>query len=321
MRYTNLKSFERHLLSSAPHHLSHIYVVMSTDDFERKKIITHILSYLQGTKTIFSGNGEELPQILEALTTQSLFDREPILFLEEGEKNLLTTLAKELKQGLSFGFLLIGTRCKEGSLFERQGVILDLLGEKPWEREKRWTEQLQERAKASGKRLSLDAIAWMMEHLEPSYAVLSQELDKLLCFCAEKETIERADIETIGIKNRSTALWTLAEEIIWERKFRLPEWEIRDSFHPLLAQVRNQLFLGAKMHELHQQSVPFSEWNSYFPKLWPKLLEKRAQSIHHLGPTYFQKGIDLLFQIDLLSKSSPVPLEFLYDLFCFRMRT
>jgi DNA polymerase III delta subunit len=323
MRYTNVKSFERHLMASAPHHFCRFYLVASSDEWERSQIVRHIVNAVQGrdaSPVRFVGEGGEFPQILEALCVQPLFDQEPIILIENAEKALLQALLNGLEPARSFGFLLIGTQYKEGLALEKQGVILDLLGERPWEREKRWIEQLQERAGASGKRLAPDAAAWMLENLEPSYALLSQELDKLLCFCATKDKIERSDAAAISVRNRSLALWTVAEEMIWEQSFRLSEWEVFDSFHALLTLLRQQCMIGVKMGGLLRAGIPFTEWSSYFPKLWPKVLEKRAQKVPQLGEAYFRKGLDLLFQIDVLSKSSAVPLDVLLDLFRVQLR-
>jgi DNA polymerase III delta subunit len=326
MRYTSPKAFERHLAASAPHNFCHLYVVAVTDEYERKKILTTIFSYLRGEEPFllrWPGAEEDLPQILEALSSKSLFGQAPIVLLEDAEKKTLHALEKMVKQPLAFGTLLIGTRCKEGILFEQHGVILDLLDEKPWEREKRWIEQLQEKARASGKRLDSDAAAWMMEYVEPNRALLAQELKKLLCFCASKPIIERIDVEAICVKSRVRPLWTIAEEMVWEQTFRLSEQEVRDSFHSLLIHLRQQCMIGAKMHELDQNAIPFSEWSPYFPKLWTKSLEKKAERAHRLDQSYFQKALELLFQIELCSKSTGAPLELLYDLLrsCFRRTT
>jgi hypothetical protein len=82
-----------------------------------------------------------------------------------------------------------------------------------------------------------------------------------------------------------------------------------------LASLRQQLMIGIKMHDLSQRKVPFSEWLTHFPKMWPKALEKKAQIAQRFGFDYFRGGLDRLFDIELLAKNSAVPVDALFDLF------
>ncbi len=65
MRYQNLKSFQKHLASAAPHKLCRVYLVLIPDDFERAKALDGILSYLlspEAMPTRFSGAGVSLAE-------------------------------------------------------------------------------------------------------------------------------------------------------------------------------------------------------------------------------------------------------------------
>ena len=319
MRYATFKAFEHHLADSAPLHLSHLYLVAVPNESERKRALDLILSYLKEPFLIQLPQGK-IAEVSEALHTQPLFGGEPVVIVENADSELLKEFSK---QPISFGYLLLATHSKASipKNFEIQGVILDLTEEKPWDREKRLVEMLHDKAKTLGKELSPDAAAWMLEHLEPDCDLLFGELEKLICYCASKRMVERSDAEAICTKNRTRALWFLAEDLVWEQTDRLTDDEIRDSFHPLLALVRTQLSIGLKMHELFESGVPYLEWGGYFPKLRPKALEKKAHHAKRLGKAYFRNGLDHLFQIDFLSKSSSVSNEALCDLLRVKLKT
>lgn len=312
MRYNNFKSFESHLAASAPHNLSRLYLVAAAEEFEQKKALNQIIFYLKDRFVTRFVEADE-KQVREELSTHPLFGGEPVVLVENADKKFLDSFAND--PPLSFGYFLIGTRAKPTHKnFEITGVVLDLTEEKPWDREKRLVEMLHEKALSLGKELSPDAAAWMVEHLESNGELLMNELEKLLCFCASKKNIERADAEEICTKNRTRTLWALAEELVWEQSYRLPQEGLRDSFHAFISQVRSQLSLGSKIAELQQCNIPYSEWGGYFPKLRPKVLEKKVHYVRRLGAEYFQKRLDHVFHLDLLSKSSSVSLEALADL-------
>ena len=325
LRTNQLKTFEKQLTSLAPHHLPRFYVVATSDDYERKKIIQSILSFVlvpDAMVTHCSGLDEAVRDVLEALNSPGLFSSEPVVVVDEADKKLFDSLAPHFKEPLTFGYLIIGLKSKASfGWVENIGVILDLMDEKPWDKEKRWTEQLHERARAAGKRLTPEAALWMIERLEHDAALLSYEMDKLLCYCADRSTIEKVDVEAICSASRSHTLWQIADDLVWNRMLTASVADMRDAsfFHGLLAFLRQQLMIGAKMHELYSSSIPLNEWGPHFPKIWPKALEKKSQTALQLGQNYFRSGLDRLFEIELLSKNSTVPLDALLDF--FRVRT
>lgn len=326
MRFTNLKVFEKHLSSSTLQQLGRLYLIASADDFERKQAMDVVLSRVMspdGMAEHLLGSEASVEKILEALDSPALFGAESVVVVDEVDKKLLDALAVQFKKPISFGHLLLGTKVKAAAHFvEAGGVVLDLLDERPWEKEKRLVEQLHETAQAAGKQLVPSAASWMLEHIEKDSAALSSEMDKVLCYCAQKKTIERSDVEEICSNCRASTLWQIADDLVWNQLFRANGADVRDAsfFHGLIASLRQQLMLGLKMHELAQQQVPFSEWNSHFPKVWPKTIEKKAQLANRLGVDYFRRGLNHLFEIELLSKSSSVPLDALLDFFRVRLK-
>jgi len=320
MRYTQLSAFHKHLASCAPHHLSHLYLIACADAFERKAVLDSLLSSVAGPDALivrFSGT-QSATEIFDALNSPSLFGNEPIVVVEEIDKKLHDTLSPHFKDPLSFGYLFLGSKTKiSGSFAEKHGVLLDLTEEKPWERDKRWGEQLHKSAANAGMRLNADAAALLLERLDSDAALLAHEMEKLICYAAGKPEISRSDVEAVCKSSRSYSLWQIADELVWERRFRVGAAEMSDPsfFHGLLASLRQQLIVGAKMCALRQAGVSFSEWKAHFPKIWPKALEKKAEISNKLGGAYFRKGLDLLFQIELLAKSGPVPADALLDYF------
>jgi len=315
MKYQNLKAFQKHLASAAPHNLCRLYLLLIGDDFERAKTLDAILSFLPVPPLRFSGVDCDLQALLDAAQNFSLFG-ESVVVLDEAEKlskKQAQTLGEHLKS--PSGYFLIASRGKTSlsGAIEAEGVILDLLEEKPWDREKRLAEQLAERAKNAGKRLAPDAAALLFERLGVDAALLESEMDKLICYVAERPLISREDILQISAASKSSTLWQTAEEVIWEGG----EFPSLDSaaFHALIPALRSQLHTGFALATLIEEKTPPDQWNRYLPKLWPKMLEKRSSQAARLGAPYFRKGLEKLFEIELLSRSASTQYRALLDLF------
>ena len=319
VRYQNLKSFRKHLSSAAPHNFCRCYLIAIHDDYERKKAIDASLSAISAPGSAV--RSPNIASLLEALQSPSLFGGETVGWIDEAEKlpkNEQQELARFLHNPIDGSYLLVGARGKTAFMneMEKQGVVLDLLEEKPWEREKRLAEQLEERVQSAGKKLSSDVIPLLFERIGTDAALLDQEIDKLLCFVGERLNIERSDLFRITGASRSHTLWHTADEIVWEKG---DVALAADAFHPLIPLLRSQLQLGLKLATLIETKVPSQEWSAYLPKIWPKTLEKRSTQASQKGSAWFRKGLDLLFEIELLSRDGSSQTVALLDLFRLRL--
>ena len=179
MKYQNLRSFQKHLSSAAPHHLCRMYFVAISDDFERAQAIDSILAHLGNSASRFSGVDCDLKECIDAMQTRSLFGETVIVFdeVEKLSKDKQLLLCKHLKEPA--GYVLFGARSKTqvAPVVEKEGVVLDLLEEKPWDKEKRLAEQMNERAKRAGKRLAPDFASILFERLGIDPALLESEID------------------------------------------------------------------------------------------------------------------------------------------------
>ena len=322
MKYQNLGAFKKHLSSAAPDHLCRSYLIAIHDDFEREAALKSLLSFLPKESRITLNGGEtSCKDIAEALLSPSLFGGEPVVILEEGEKlgkKEQETLKDCVQLSLKSGYLLCSAKSKVSflSLFEKAGVVLDLLEEKPWEKEKRLAEEIYFQVSSAQKRIAPDAVQLLLEKLGTQSAAIHSEIQKLLCFVGEKKTIERLDVLQIVAGEKEEVVWKIAEGFVWDRKMQEIE---ATSFHALLPSFRSELQVGLKICDLIEHQIPKEKWGAFLPRLWPKLLEKRTSQAEKLGRDYFRKGLDFLFEIELLSRSGTSREEALLDLFQYSL--
>ena len=321
MKYQNVKLFQKHLEASAPHGLSRVYLIAIPDDFERKRwldVLASLISVPDQPLFRLSAADATLSELFTEIDSPSLFAQEPVALIDELEK-----LSKKQAQGFIdllarpdlTGYLIFGSRGKSPlySAVEKRGVVFDLCEEKPWEKDKRLSEHLFDKARQAGKRLSSEALQLLLERVDKDIALLEGEVDKLICFTGSRSSIEPSDVQKIAASSRSHTLWQVAEEIVWEARFEGGLDEA--SFHGLLPAIRAQLQTGLKISSLAASQVSLSEIGARLPKIWPKMLEKRVSQAMKLGSNYFQKGLQLLFRIELLSRSGSSDLSVLLDWF------
>ncbi|MBX9744723.1 MAG: hypothetical protein K2X08_05880 [Chlamydiales bacterium] len=320
MKYSNIHLFRKDLEAAAPHALSRVYLIAVPDDFERKRWLDAVASLVLSPDqplVRWSAADASLSELFTEIDSFSLFTPNPVTLIDEVEK-----LSKKQAQGFIDllqidlrGHLLLGARSKSSlySAVEKRGVILDLCDEKPWEKEKRLTDQILDKVRQSGKRLTSEAFQILSQGMDKDAALLEQEINKLLCFTAERNVIESSDVLQVSVLSRSQTVWQMAEEMVWEGRFFSSIDE--ESFYGLLPALRYQLQTGLKIICFAESGFNSSEMSKRLPKIWPKVLEKRISQAVRLGASYFQKGLELLFRFELLSRSGSMNPAVLFDWF------
>lgn len=317
MKYQNLKSFEKHIASASPDHLCRVYLVQMADDYERMQVMQELVKRMlsrEGSLVRVSPESES-QELYDLLNSPSLFGGDPVVMMDGCEslkKAELDRLTNFLEKTSLAGYLLLGARGKSAlvKVVEKVGIVLDMSDEKPWDREKRLGDMLSEMAKKEGKRLASDAVPLLVERLGTDFSLLSQELSKLICYVGERPTIERSDIFRVSAIHCQSTIWQVAEDIVWNGdSFFDPSM-----FPAILFSVRSQLQIGMKITSLLEEGVAFHEWSVYLPKIWPKTLEKRRDQAARKGGAYFQKGLEMVYQIESLSRSGSSQTEALFDL-------
>jgi len=308
VKYTNRAAFLNQIRSAASvGSLSRVYFVGVPHDYERLEVCDAILKYLppDGSIRRFSSSDE----VSDHLGSHCLFGGEPIAIVENAEKLKSVEIPR-------YGYLILAAKSKTSlsEQVEKEGIVLDLLNEKPWEKEKRIAAQLEAKVKSAGTVIAPDALALLMERQDLDAGLLEREIDKLICYAEGKIGVE--DVLALCASTRSFALWQTAEALIWEGTGH-PDGE---HFHALIPALRSQLQLGLKIATLLAENAPSEEWTRSLPKVYPKTLEKRTSQAQRLGTKYFSRGLIALFDIELRSRTGSTQYAALLDLFRAKLK-
>jgi DNA polymerase-3 subunit delta len=304
MRHSHLKSFQK----SLPPKVSGCYLVLYNHDYERGQILELIASRAGAGVRRFRGSEGDWKGFWEALQGPSLFSPNSAVLLDELEL-MPAPMVKQLAGRLKECTLILGAR--EKSAFaagvEQQGVLLDMSEEKPWDRDRRWAEQLMERAGMLGKILDPQALEGLMERIDPELALLEREVDKLACFVGARSHIALSDVKSLSVENRTYTLWRIAEAMVWERQ----PAPTGSDLYGLIPALRWNLQVGVSLYTA----------GSPAPKMAPKKLEQRRSQAAQLGLPFFQRGLDALFELELLSRSASIASDAALDLFQLKVNS
>lgn len=317
MKFSHLSSFEKHLYEAAPHHLSHVYMVIAPVDFERKKIIETISQAIKpDTSARFDALEAPIERVIAQLNTFSLLGKRPLTIVDgfdKLKKGELESLLGYLLKPSPFAFLILSgsnlKSCQEiYQKAQKEVVLIDLSEEKPWDKEKRLREYLIKEAALKGKTLTPDLTTHLLSQTGPDMACLSQELFKLVSYVGSKSKITLDDAKSICASYHTMTGWQVAENLIWEKTFSIPANVDTSFLISLIGQLRYHLQIGIQISE------------GTIPYLKSSQVEKFTAFTKKYGISYFKKGLEALFELELAAKSSSIAADLLLEIFIAKLK-
>ncbi len=313
MRYQNLSPFIKHLQNAYPHHLASAYLIVSANEYERNQIIDRVLEFLPAAKRARRFRGEfSIEKMLLEASSLSLFDNERWVVADFSKE--ISKKDGERLLAISGCRWIIGASSKHPllSFFDKEGVVLDLFEEKKWDKEKRLLERLLERIKNGEKEIRPDVAASFLTMLQPELAFVDSECDKLITYVGDRLQITLEDITAITASSQLSTLWQVAEDMVYRKLSRKGFACIDAVAAPLFFSIlRNELRNGYKIRLLLEKNEPLAP---HFPKMWPKMLERKKELALGRDPSYFPRALTRLFSLELRYKNGSPP-DLLFEIF------
>jgi DNA polymerase III subunit delta len=327
VKFSSTLAFDKHLKEAFPDHLAPIFLLVVSCEYERRKNMDKITALVQKKDphlrlVRLSGLDSSPEHVKAELLTPSLWGGLTLVVYDAVDKvknnDVLGDLFAHFPPHVH---LILGAASfKPVSELYQKGkkeiVVLDMSDEKPWEKERRLQEWMVAQAKLEQKILSADVAHYLLQHLGPDLATLDQELAKLICYAGDKPRIDLQDAQAIcGTRDLFTG-WQLAEKIVWERPASLGEKTSDLGFlFPFIGQLRYHLQLGYRLAELVEAKASSGDIKHHLPSLRPQQLEKYSHIIKTRPHRFFQRGLNALYELEFASKSSPLDIGALFDLF------
>ncbi len=296
MKFSQVRSFEKHLASSAPHHFAPVYIILVKDATDRTWMVERAKRRLigEGVRSIAIFETDPTKRLMQELSTLSLLreERVVIAYFEAAPKGKADELIGLIKQ------LPKETRCliameslaKSTALYkavEEEGVILELPTEKSWERERSLTEWLLHEASELGKTIAPQAVQLLVKGVWGSYARLSSEWEKLLMFVGERAKITLDDVSAISSLEVEESSWALGDALLAGDGKKALESALQlieqgSEAIQLLRQIRHQL-MTAFQTAVHSEEGTLDSFLVKMPHLKGALLQKQLNAAARFG--------------------------------------
>lgn len=327
MKYTRLIGFEKHLQNAAPLNFSQLYLVISKHPGERKfavdKLTSHLVQALGGTLKVFQSD-TKAQEIFNELETLSFLQSKKIILVHDAElleKVVLEKLENYfMRPSPGFFLVLCFSEIKSKSSFyksaEKHGIILELLEEKPWEKEKTLQELLLQEAQFQGKKMSPELAQALVRGCPPDINLLLSELTKLICYIGERQEITRQDLLAIVTLSSQESGWQLSEAI-HKRNVPLALKIVRG----MLAQDVHFFALIRLVRQQFQTTFQVSSQASLndFPQMKETTFERHFQFAQNYGIARLPDALKTIDAVELMAKNGMDQYDFLADLLIFKL--
>lgn len=334
MRYDNLPAFEKYLEETPLNQLNQFYFIIGKDRVECQEAIDHLLRFILPADTmrefaLTSFNGAQIEEVAlaNALDSGSFFSKSQIIYIQQfddSKKTIQEKIEKKFSHPQRNQYILLYAASwpKNSSFYktaEKQGIVLDLLELKPWEKEKRLVAWVNKQATAARKLISYPVCQLLVKRMGNDQALLVQEIEKLMTYCMDKQEITVRDVEAVCSQEQTDTIWQLGEAIF--RRDTAAALHIGNaflnegqSFLPLLRQIRSQFQTELQICLLMAQGKQGHEITQYFPYMKGQILERRLQQAQQYGMKAIKEGMLVIDEIEIRVKNSSADERILLEL-------
>ena len=298
MNFTAIAAFEQHLKEVFPDRLESLYSVLAPDLSDQEALsrrLQNVLKKAYPDLEIVSVDFSVLSakEIAEQLLGQSLFTKRRLYLIRGCDKKSAPLLEK---MGGEERAIVLGYRI---------GACLDLSKEKPWDKKKRLIAYLRQKAERNGFSLDERAAEELFLRRGENVHLLENSLETLMCY-AEKSAITIKDVEAVIADGQKSRSWQVSESFVFG--FPLKKLTVDDPF-ALIGQIRYHLGIGLKICKGEQTG-----------NLKPKTLDQYRAVCQKVGPSYFEEGLRLLFNVELQAKSTTLKPQALLETLYVRLK-
>lgn len=324
MKFTNTQGFTKHIHETCPGHFSRVYLLIGKEDFERKEMEKTLINQLIGKNNsrehvlhLFDGESARIDSVLDELFTKSFFASHRVICIQNGEKLdkvAMNKLEDYFENPSPTSFLVISaTAINRATKFYKKGgkagIILDLEEEKPWEKENSLINKVTEWAQQENKKLDAQTARYFIQHAGIEQSNLYSEMEKLLCYTAEKNNITKEDIFAICTKVHTENGWQLGDAIF--RRDGASALNTATSllqegtaFFLLMRQIRSQFQTKLQICSILEEGGYSDEIQQKYPYMKGQILQQNIQQAKNYGKLALQKGILWIDEAELQAKSS-----------------
>lgn len=323
MKYTNIKAFEKHLEEADHQHLADVYAIISKDEFLRKSATDKLIQVLLKPQNnaefalkVFDAEKFSFEDLFQELSSYPFFSEKRVLLLQNGEslsKNEMSRLEDYFtKPNRTVCLILSASAFIKTTNFykklEKEGIILDIVEEKSWEKEKTAKEWILGKIFKEKKKIHPEALNLIQKQVGNDFATLNQEIDKLICYVGERNEIQIKDVSVLTTNVHTETIWQLSDAIFLRNPLKALSItkSILDEGTPFLVflrQVRGQIQTGFQIATILSTGGGGDEIVKIYPYMKGRILESHIHSATSYGLVRFKKAMLKIDEIEAQAKN------------------
>lgn len=339
MKLNSLRAFQKHLEGAVQSHMPPVYLITSEEGSENRLAASMLVDVVakkdkldaMSFRHVYASrmNARELDAELKS---RSFFTDKIYLHVLEVEQlnkeaeGKLVALIKEMPADLFL--ILSGQGLGKTQSFvkevEKRGVVVDLDGEKSWEKEKSADEWLRQEAAKERKVFEGQASQYLVKGVGADLSLLKQELEKLMIYTHGRPKIRVDDVQAVCVRCPKETIWGLAEAILKREGaqaiaiFRnlLDEGQ---SFFSLIKQLRQQIQTDFQIASILRSGGGAEDVQRVFPYMKGFILDRHLEMARGYGFQRFKKAIVIIDDHELKAKDGFTNVELLADLLTMRL--
>lgn len=319
MKFSHIKAFEKHIESADPKHLSNIYLIVDPEEHVQKKMAQKLILDGESPEQHFADD-LTISKYNEIVNSVSMFTARKSVILYRMDKAPKPLLKKILdtctKLDLSLRIVFcLSSMHKDFAFLNKEGVILDLSMEKPWDREKRLSMTIAEDLRKEGIRISASLSDQIVKMCAAKVSIIDSEVEKLICLLKGKLEVSRSDLRFIS-SNYEYSIFKVGQSLL--------EGNLKEALAIIEADGFPMMLLIYSLRSLVQRLYRFKdlrsdEYAEAFPRLKGSFLDKNLKMSQRHSKESLKKILQILFEMELLMKSQQVDESFLSSLLLMKI--
>jgi len=334
VKYDHIRLLEKHLEAS-PQARAPIYCIVGKELHEIQEAIQLLIKTLTtsplAVSTFDAGQLDESRLWME-LDSLSFFVETRVIWIQQIDKlkkSVQEQLEKYLNRPSTSQHLIFSasTLSKQQALYQladQKGIVLELPEIKLWEKEKKAVEWVTKQATAVRKVMAYPVCQLLVKQVGADYALLSQEMAKLVCYCEDKKEITTQDVQAICSVLHVESIFLLGEAI-----FQRNATQALQALHtlmtdgqaalPLIRQVRSQLQTTYQVALLLAQEHSTQDIVQEFPYMKGQILEKQIKYAQNYGLRALQEGLLIIDKTEYQLKNSLADPQLIMELLIIQL--
>lgn len=308
MKFSSLRVLEKHLAETpvrAP-----VYLLACPHDGDRREIAAKISP--SGLQRFVGSAG--FAAAWEELRTENLFAEARTIMIDEIDKlkeEDRAHLKRWIQRPSGKATLLLGIENARAlsHFVSIDAHVLDLLQEKPWERQQRVLDDLRSMAREAKLAVDDEVLDFLYQNVSIDWTVLKREMEKLLAYGGQKKQIGLGEASALIATGALPEGWTLAEQLVFQ-PYSLATTPSLDasSLIALIGQLRYFLRLGRQLSLGDEKVKPYQ-------------VQKYGSKSREKGSRFFERGMLALNEVEALAKSSSICGDILLHRFAVRLHS